>query len=274
MNNSDSKTIYDFFYLDFERIRSYAAQLFGGITDSLTYDSSINTGVGGKGQLGIPLVGSVNAGVDIKYYKSTSETKSLHHKLYLDVEKELDELQKIQFINENDTEKISTPFVKFTSNLQVLDYQDIGNKLSDIFDLVQVANTLTKTNKPVNIGIKKKELNDMVVMIKRMYGDTVRLHFIKNNSLLTQTALQPGLIQHGFAELVTNQKRVIKNEWITFAQIIKKEDVIEAGQVSKLSISHMDDAIISLLEVFSGLNDLINSKGSLNIIPIAIYRKL
>lgn len=264
MTVDKSRKIYDFFYLDFERVRSYSAQLFGGVLESTTSESK----TGGEIKGGVPVIGG-----GVNYYKSESETKSLHHKLYLNVEKELTDMDKVYFLNDI-SESITAPFVKFNSSLQILDYKDICNKISDIYDLSKALNAVTNDSKQVNIGIGKKDIRGIVDVMKKLYGDTMKIQFIKENNLLTQSTLQPELIQHGFTELITNQKSVIKNEWITLAQVIQKEEISSSDDTSGLSLSQIDEGILKLLEAFSGIEDILNSKTKLNIIPIAIYREL
>lgn len=260
--DNKNKKLFDFFYLDFERIRSYSAQLFGGVTDSQTSSSSSSGEVSG----GIPIVsGKVN------YYKSDSETKSLHHKLYLNVEEELARQGKVYFINEDNSPDVALPFIKFVSEIQILDYTDIGNRLSDLFELVEGINSINKTNTQVNIGIKKKDVRAIADLIKRLYGDTKKINYVRNGNLFTQSSLQPQLIQHGFTELITNQKSILKNKWITFAQVIKKSDL---SSVENSGLNQIDQAIVSMLGAFDSMEELLNTKTDLSIIPISIYREL
>lgn len=263
-NIEPNSKIYDFLYLDFERIRSYSAQIFGGVIDSKTNSSSTTGGITG----GVPVISG-----NINYYKSESETKSLHHKLYLDVENKLNELEKVYFLNEDIIPENTYPFIKFSSEIQILDYTDIGNKISDLFELMQGISSITKNTNQINIGINKKDLRTIVDLIKKLYGETIKINYIRNGQFFTQSTIQPSLIQHGFNGLVTNQQSVLRNNWITFAQIIRKEELSTINS-DGLQMNQLDGAIVKMLEAFSGIENLINTQTNFTIIPIAIYREL
>ena len=90
----------DFIYLDWERIRSIAAQLFQGIPEQSSTEKHNEAAV--KGELGGNLFGLIQGkgGADYRYFKSENETRSLHHSIYSLVENRLIEDGLIEVIDD------------------------------------------------------------------------------------------------------------------------------------------------------------------------------
>jgi hypothetical protein len=82
-------TIRDFVYLDWERVRSVAAQLFQGIPEGRTDGESKEADA--KGQLEGNALWLLKGqfGADYRYVRTENETRSFHHYIYSLVEDRL-----------------------------------------------------------------------------------------------------------------------------------------------------------------------------------------
>ncbi len=80
--SSYQKAVRDFVYLDWERVRSLAAQLLEGIPQDQREERRHE--VGGKSQIELSALTILKGqgGVDYRYFRSTSETQSFHHHVY------------------------------------------------------------------------------------------------------------------------------------------------------------------------------------------------
>jgi hypothetical protein len=80
----------DFIYLDTERVRSFSAQLLEGVPDSATREAAHEVGADATAEAGLFSVIRGQGGVDYRYHRSASETRSLHHHVYTLMEEALD----------------------------------------------------------------------------------------------------------------------------------------------------------------------------------------
>jgi hypothetical protein len=79
----------DFVYLDWERVRSLAAQLFHGIPQDAATERGREVKVEGRVEGSIPGLLKGEAAADYRYFRTENETRSLHHYVYSLVEARL-----------------------------------------------------------------------------------------------------------------------------------------------------------------------------------------
>lgn len=72
----------DFVYLDWERVRSLGAQLLTGLPEAATEEKQRESGVEAQIEGGIWGLFKGKGGVDYRYVRAGSETRSLHHHVY------------------------------------------------------------------------------------------------------------------------------------------------------------------------------------------------
>jgi hypothetical protein len=91
----------DFIHLDWERIRSIAAQLFQGVPEQSITEKHNETTV--KGEVGGNILGLFQGkgGADYRYFRSENETRSFHHSIYSLVEDRLMEDGLVKVIDNN-----------------------------------------------------------------------------------------------------------------------------------------------------------------------------
>ena len=85
----------DFVYLDWERVRSLAAQLFQGVPETSTREHGSSLAVEGRVEGGVLNLLKGQAGVDYRYFRADNETRSFHHHVYNQVEDQLDQAKLI-----------------------------------------------------------------------------------------------------------------------------------------------------------------------------------
>ncbi|MDD3819640.1 MAG: hypothetical protein PHG41_07405, partial [Actinomycetota bacterium] len=134
----------DFLYLDFERVRSFYAQLFYGITESKTDETTEQKIKDTSGTVGVPKILSGELGKSIMYSRKTEETKSMHHQLYLDFEQEILNINKLHILN-SISDDINKPFVKIKGKIQVIDYKELARKIELTFNLMEPMKKLELT---------------------------------------------------------------------------------------------------------------------------------
>jgi hypothetical protein len=136
----------DFIYLDIDRVRSFVAQLYQGVPETL--EEKRGTEKTGKSDLGLDVPGLVRLGIggEILYQRSASETRSAHHHLYNLFEQRLVELDKLLRIDSGFERSHWTPGVlcdgKFTlvhGRAQVIDYRSVVIALQMIPRIAEIA---------------------------------------------------------------------------------------------------------------------------------------
>ena len=75
--------IRDFIYLEIERVRSFYAQLVGGLPTERSIHSEQVDGIDGSAEVKFPLFGA-KIGADNRYHRSNQETKSLHDQIMVE----------------------------------------------------------------------------------------------------------------------------------------------------------------------------------------------
>ena len=282
----NKKVLKDFLYLDFERIRSFSAQLFSGLIENKTDGTTEQRGHDIGGTLGIPKILSGQLGKSVMYSKKTEETKSLHHQLYLDFEEEIFNIEKLQILNSID-DNINRPFIRINGNIQVIDYKELVRKIELTFNLMspfkklaleeiqKISDREERAKKKIIIEQQYKKpanYDEIINLIKSIYGDTLRINFYLRKDLLTSAVIHKDLLQYESSGLVTGTEKLLEEEWITLAQIINKKEP-DINYTLKDTQS-LDSVISQLIPTFSEINKYIEIKVPLEIIPIAIYREL
>ncbi|MDD3819641.1 MAG: hypothetical protein PHG41_07410 [Actinomycetota bacterium] len=103
----------------------------------------------------------------------------------------------------------------------------------------------------------------------------MKIKFYINKTLVTSATIHEDLLQYKSSGLITGTEKLLGEEWITLAQIIKKEeqDINFISQNNKSSES-LDSIIAQIIPAFQEASKFLEEKTPLEIIPIAIYREL
>jgi hypothetical protein len=207
----DNNVLRDFVYLDFERVRSYAAQSFGGVPRELvsqkTHETGGETEVGG----GVPGVLSGKGVLNYHYVRSEHETKSLHHQVYSQLEEHLTNAGLVTHVDDNFDfstwdESLFTDgqFVRITGSIRLLDYDWLASQfelLPKLFSTVEHVMTLSLNQrrsqgllsdegfrrekakiKNPSQEIKEYKLEKFSGFLKQVYGDMIRVKILPSRT--------------------------------------------------------------------------------------------
>jgi hypothetical protein len=99
--DSFKRVLRDFIYLDWEKVRSLAAQLLEGIPEEEKRERRHESGA--KGRLEASALNLLKGGgeIDYRYFRSSNETRSLHHHIYSLFEDALIEKSIVTVIDED-----------------------------------------------------------------------------------------------------------------------------------------------------------------------------
>jgi hypothetical protein len=136
----------DFVYLDWERVRSLAAQLFHGVPQDATAERGSE--VTADGHLEGSVLGLLKgqAGADYRYFRTENETRSFHHYIYSLVEDRLLKDGQISSIDANFDFKQWTEsffrdgqFVRVTGVVRLMDFAWISTMLEALPNMLRTA---------------------------------------------------------------------------------------------------------------------------------------
>ena len=139
--------IRDFIYLDIERVRSFLAQVSGGLTSERTAGSEHQTGAEGQVKGRLPLLAEASGDVNYHYLRSQSETKSLHDHIFEELYSQLEtseSLTDLSYINAShwiENFFKDGRFIKTRGLLKIVDYQSVKVNMEA---LPKVLETLAK----------------------------------------------------------------------------------------------------------------------------------
>jgi len=197
----------DFIYLDWERVRSLAAQLFEGVPQ----DTSSGKGheIGAEAQIEGGILGLLkgHGGVDYRYFRTNSETRSLHHYAYSLLEERLETEGLVTSINKdfNFEQWIEgffsdAQFIRLTGVVRLMDYAWVSTMLEALPKMMSTAayaQTLSlekereaglvdaqqfkarkKAIQKPGKEIKELGIGKITELIKQLYGDVIRIKLL------------------------------------------------------------------------------------------------
>lgn len=288
MFNQKEKELKDFLYLDSERVRSFYAQMFEGEIQTRTTNKNRDSSIKGKIQATLP--GIFGAGIEpsISENRGSSETKSLHHQMYIEFEEELSRLKKLSEVNST-SDNIESSFIKIKGQIQIIDYLDLLKRVENTFDVMgifekqqlkELENKITDRNQlslaknQIKSKFKKPdEFENMVAFLKALYGESLVLNMYLDNKVFARASLIPELFQFKSTGLVSGTELLLDEEWVILGQIIKKKTtpVINTGNEQV----KLDDVFASqLLPIYKQIKEMVETKPLYEIVPISVYRIL
>ena len=147
--------IRDFIYLDIERVRSFYAQLVGGLPTERSVQSVNEHGVDGSAEVKTPLFGA-KIGADNRYHRSSMETKSLHDQIMVEFMDGLEEnnlLHKfsIDFLWERNSFNDGM-FILVSGPIRIIDYKLLASEIDRLSHLAKTIDSLGIMNKDDDDG--------------------------------------------------------------------------------------------------------------------------
>lgn len=207
--------IRDFIYLDIERIRSFVAQVSGGLASERTNQAQHQVGGQGGVQGGLPFIAQASGSADYHYLRSQSETKSLHDHIFAEFYNSLKSGDHITDLSKLDEAHWVEPsfqdstFILTRGLLKIVDYQSIIASTQNLPTLMETllritalapdANSQQTTSASVTKGnsknskgntpqseqekelqkikaqIRNLPLKDFTTLVNQFYGELVRI---------------------------------------------------------------------------------------------------
>ncbi len=294
----DEDTIYrDFIYLDWERIRSIAAQILKGVPEDKQITTSQDDTIKGELGISIPFVKG-SAGQDIRYYHSEGETRSLHHYIYSLIEEKLDENRFIFTIdsttdmqNWNENYFYDGQFVKIKGFIRLMDYQWMlgwmGNfenilKTVQYYELSAIKDVKSRIEKKKEQDknlkeIKELKLSEMQKLIQQIFGEIIKIKFVPNlhnpENLFVGIA-DPKNFNEMSSTIYQKYGCDINADWTTFGQI----NLPKKGNVQPIALPSGNQIEDSLENVILALETIQNIASNvkfpaISITPLSIYRE-
>lgn len=295
--------IRDFIYLDWERIRSISSQLFQGIPNETKTETTNQKEIHAKGTIGldkiipfIPL--GVEAGGDIRFYQTKSETRSLHHHIYAQVETSLIDNNMIQAIDAGFSEKQWNQDSFFDGQyglvrglIRFSDYEYVTHWMENYLEYYQTIMNLSLQNfspSSSEYKNKKREIDDTIkkikqfqlgrisTLIKELFGDIIQIKIVPNNKFSKHILVGPCIKEFFYDKphvLWQKYGYEVDANWIVFCQI----NQACSSDFSKTFLPTGNQVDDSLENVLLSLDEIQKAATKVNfpvisITPLAIYR--
>lgn len=305
-SKSGMNQLRDFIYMDLDRVRSLASQLFEGVPEVLDSKSGKEQDIAGKATGKIPFLANGELKGNLLFRQEKTETKSLQHYIYILLENKLEELGKLIILNDRFSQNdwISdvvrdnlkqTDIIKVTAYVEIFDYEYVDNFLNIFKDLPEtvaecssiasgtISKKQAKKDALKQMGAKdwKNTINPISKLINTMYKGIISLKIYPlgteaNPFLLGR--LNKDYLQYDREMLLFQYGTRPSQKWTIVGQISsipnKKEDNLEQPELNEeynmLDIELMLRYIIDIA-ISCGLKFSV-SYPSIGIIPLAIYR--
>lgn len=213
--NMANSIIRDFVYLDIERIRSFVAQVSGGLTSERTNQAQHQTGGQGQVQGSLPFIAQASGSADYHYLRSQSETKSLHDHIFAEFLSALKAGKHITNLSDKgeahwvNSSFRDSEFILTKGLLKIVDYQSIIASTQNLPTLMETlsklaalapdintqqtpSSTVTKGNPKHSKGnmpqseqekdlqklknqIRNLPVKEITSLVNQFYGDLVRI---------------------------------------------------------------------------------------------------
>lgn len=288
----------DFIYLDFERVRSYAAQLLEGVPDKQEVGSSHEAGGEASAEAGLFNLMKAQGGADYRYQRSSTETRSLHHQVYVLFEDALEERGYLRTVdatyNYEDWDPdnfVDGEFVKVYGEVRLVNYtktfvqmQALPKLAGDVAAVLKSGNPKSGVNEDaremtkVTSELKQLPIKQMAAVAQQLYGDNefrvkVRPTGAPNEYVLAGTGRTDGLIEAG-AAVGPMVRSPIGVEWVVVGQLTLPDQEGSTTDVMATG-NEMEDALEGMATTLDGIGKLGSSVAfpALSITPIAVYRE-
>jgi hypothetical protein len=283
----------DFIYLDIERVRSFVAQVTGGLTSELGTKGEEKTA--GKGELRGGLPGGIltgTGGVDYHYVQTQSETKSLHDAIFHEFHRAVLEPGRLIDLTtltaEAWVEDLFTDGAFLTTGgaLKIMDYHSAARTLESLpkieaavarlASLGQALVGKAKNRKAPQGQLAQLPLEDMTSVLDQFYGDTIRLKvfpFPSVPSLALVGTADRSMFRYAPGLLANTYGMVIDAGWSSVLQVNRGVDY-PPGQLSSTTGNQVEDGLEQMIDSLVGLNVIAQGIQfpAVAVTPIAIFR--
>lgn len=296
--------IRDFLYLDVERLRSFSAQLLEGVPESRIGETSHEIGGGTKGEAGLFGFLKAQGELDYRYHRSGSETRSLHHHVYVLFEQALDLegfLRAVEVEFDHDSWEEDTfadgEFVRIRGAVQLTDHSRIIARLQSVPKLVDSMQKLTAGTARIGSEESKAKSAGLAQQYGAMAKDAKSMPFNQLGSLGDQLydanefrlKVRPegaplahifvGQCRHeslvDASVLMTGMHRSPEGAgWIVVGQVTASADHA-AGELMATGNS-LDDNLETMAMALGNITNVVAGVmfPARQIVPVAVYREI
>jgi hypothetical protein len=294
----------DFVYLDWERVRSLSAQLFGGVPQDATKGQGRDVGAKGHLEGGIPAIFKGQGGADYRYFRTENETRSFHHYVYSLLEERLLEQGMITMLDEDFdfdqwTEEYfrDGQFIRAIGLVRLMDYVWVSTMVEALprmmrtahhaenLSLKQMRDAQLITRKEFEAKQKERQnqlnelktlkMDQMTGLVRQLYGDAVRVKVLPDRDRPSYVFVGSGSIANfhdSAASLSQKYGYEIDAGWVTFGQVN-----LSTVSESPVSIPIGNDMEDSFERAALGINQMVRVASAakfpaVSFTPISIYR--
>ncbi|OFW61287.1 MAG: hypothetical protein A2W01_03125 [Candidatus Solincola sediminis] len=301
---SENILVRDFIYLDWERVRSLAAQLFKGVPEEAAEEKQREVTAGGRLEGGVPGILRGKTGADYRFFRSENETRSFHHHIYSITEQELSKNGMITEIDGNFVFQDwrvnyfnDGQFILATGLLRLMDYAWMSSFLEALPKMMKAAQhaeslglkqkrdaqIITQQQFQVKIQerqktlkeIKEMKMDELTMLIRQLYGEVVRIKVLPSKDNPDKVLVGTGLINSFYetaASLSQKYGYEVDANWKLLGQINISSNPDEPEPIP--TGNEFED---SFEQLALGLNKIIRITSSpmfpaISVTPISIYR--
>ncbi len=283
--------IRDFIYLDIERVRSFVAQLSGGLPSELTTGVEHQAGGEVTAEGRIPLIARASGGADYHFVRSSSETKSLHDHIFAELLRGLRDKQLLADVPNYDFQWTPSVFsdgmfVLTSGIVKIVDYKSGIEALENLPKLIRTLRKIvsqgeetsdqTKEAKQIESQIRNLPLREVASFVDQFYSNLVRVKIFPDNDtthVFVGTA-DKSFFRYAPAALTGLYGSIIDANWQCLIQV-------NQGKTHRLEefasqTNQIEDAVEALIDQLGALTNLTQGVQfpSVAVTPIAIFREL
>jgi hypothetical protein len=285
--SDDDPRLYRFLYLDFERVRSLAAMLFGGVPEQVAAQKQQQTSGTSKANIGVPFVGGAELGGEVLYLRSERETRSLHHGLLRATLRRLEELARVADVDDSATKPPDGQFVRLTGEVVIRDYVAIAEALDTVGQAYIAVLKVQQLSDPKPARgsrggpltaeavaqrelerVMKTQLPAIREAIAMLFGDVIRVYCQVGERIYVGSLARENMFERPDPGL---NPTTVGGLWTVLCDV----SFGEGRRIDlKPALSEMEAAVESLIEGMKGLAGVLRPSEGVDIRPIAIYREL
>jgi hypothetical protein len=301
---AEQPIVRDFLYLDWERLRSYVAQIERGVPEQVTGGLTSEEADSGEGSVGLKGLLSMGGSTDLRYVRSASETRSLHHSIFNNFESRLEDSGVLLDIDSTYQDELwarssfaDGRLLRVRGLVRLIDYGAILRLLADLEHFLELAHIAQRMNLNNDKELKPDERARKLQQLERtqreeskswrnmnlariadgvssLYGDSVRIKIVPDISrplhLFVGTA-DAASFDASLSRTIGLRGRSTSDGWISVVQVVAPAEIEE---LDLRTGSEMEDAMEQLVVTMDQFSQLASSASfpTVECVPIAIYR--
>ncbi len=293
--------IRDFVYLDWERLRSFVAQAESGVPETRSSTLTSEEADHYNAELGFPGIARIADTGDLRYLRSATETRSLHHAVFAAFEQRLEETNAVLDITPSYSDELWTPenfgkyrFIRVRGVVRVVDYLAILSLLEQfgtLTKLVHIAEKSALQERGLEPAVLQRELQklekkqrdqlktysnfpQLAAGLRSLFGEGVRLKIVPDlnrpTNLLIGSAARENF-DESIRQAIGIRGAATNSGWTALLQLDSSQ---VADLVALPTGNQMEDALDQVVAQMDQMANLLSGSAwpVLNCIPLAVYR--